>query len=259
MDLSKEVVVITGGSSGIGKSTAIEFAKKGASVIIIGRTKSKLIDVLDQLKKYNEKCSCIVCDVKDKNKINSTIKLILEKYGRINILVNNAGIAIYNEFSDLKDEEIHEIFDTNFFSIVYFCKYAIPIMKNQSYGHIINVSSVVSKISSPNLAIYSASKSAVYAFSESLYYELKKYGIKVTVVCPGATKTNLFNNKSWEKFPAEKRHKNAMPPEKVAKEIINSVKKYKFEVIVPKSFNFKIKALHLFRNSIMKKIEKLPR
>ncbi|MBI2672202.1 SDR family oxidoreductase [Candidatus Woesearchaeota archaeon] len=259
MDFSEKVVVITGGNSGIGKSTAIEFAKKKASVVIIGKDRDKLLKTLEELKRYNEKCGSVVCDIRDRINIKSCINMILGKYGSVDILINNAGIAMYEEFDKEIPENITNMVNTNFLGTIYFCKYVIPIMKEQKSGHIINVSSIAGKIGFPNVAVYAATKGAIYSFTEVLYYELKNHGIKVSVICPGATKTNLFDHESWKKFPHEKRHKHAQEPIEVAREIIKCAENYKFEVIVPHHYIWKIKALHLFRDAIMKKIEKLPK
>ncbi|MFB5637784.1 MAG: SDR family NAD(P)-dependent oxidoreductase, partial [Nitrosarchaeum sp.] len=142
MDFNNKVVLVTGASSGIGKQTAIEFAKKGANIVLIARRKQKLEQLSDELKKFNISTLVCECDISDKLQVEKMSKIILEEFGSIDILINNAGFAIYGSVSDLTIEEIESQMETNYFGMIYCIKYFLPFMLEKKSGHIVNVASV---------------------------------------------------------------------------------------------------------------------
>ena len=128
MDFKDKTVLITGTSSGIGKETAIQFAKKGSNIILVARRKQKLEQIADDLKKFNITTLICECDVSDKLQVEKMSKLVLEKYGSIDILINNAGFAIYGSVFDLTTEEIESQMATNYFGMIYCIKNFLPSM-----------------------------------------------------------------------------------------------------------------------------------
>lgn len=260
MDFKGKVALITGGSSGIGKCVAKELLKAGCRVLIIGKTKSKVQDALKELKDISDNCSGYVCDINDEKRVKYLINDVAkENKFQIDILINCAGFSYYKEFTELTEEEMKEIVLTNLLGTLYFCKNVIPIMEKQGSGHIVNVASVAGRIGFPKLSVYCASKFGVVGFSECLYYELKKKGINVTLICPGAVNTDFYRDESFKRFPHTKRHKKVMSPEYVAKEIKKAIEKNKFEIILPKLFRFKILFKDVLKKTAMKYISKLPR
>ncbi len=257
--MNNKITIITGGSSGIGKSLAKELLKDNYKVIIIGRTKGHVQEALNELKEISENCSGFVCDINDEKRVKYLVNEILKENHKIDLLVNNAGFSYYKEFTELSDEEIKEIVSTNLLGTMYFCKFIIPYMEKQGYGHIVNVASVAGKVGFPKLSAYCASKFGVVGFSESLYYEMKKKNIDVTLVCPGAVDTKFYRDESFKRFPHAQRHKKMMSPEYVAKEIKKAIDNKKFEIILPKSFRFKILFKDVLKKFAMKYISKLPR
>jgi short-subunit dehydrogenase len=226
-----KVVVITGASSGIGEASAIQFAKNGSNVVLVGRRKEKLIELEKKLSKYNILTLVCTCDVSNKFLVKDMSKKVLEKFGRIDILVNNAGFAIYGNVSDLDIEQIESQMATNYFGMVYCIKNFLTKMIEQNSGHIINVASVAASFGLPGLASYSASKFAMLGFSEGLQHELKGTKVRVTVVSPIMVRTNFFDHSSFESMP--KFSPTSLSAETVAKAILRAANSSRLEIIVP--------------------------
>ena len=231
MDFKNTVVVITGASSGIGKETAIEFAKQGANLVLIGRRQNKLENIANELKTFDVSILTCQCDVSKKDQVEAMSKTVLEKFDSIDILVNNAGFAIYGSVSDLSIDEIESQMETNYFGMIYCIKYFLPIMLKKKRGHIVNVASVAASFGLPGIASYCASKFAMLGFSEGLKYELKDTGVGLTVVSPIMVRTNFFDHPSFEKMP--KYSRTSLSPKKVAKTILRASNSSKLEIIVP--------------------------
>ena len=259
MDFKDRVAIITGGSSGIGKAISIDLAKAGAFVVLVGRDKSKLKTVLDEIKQYSPESIAASCNVKDRDKIAALIRVVNERFNAIDILINAAGFGINGSFIESNLEDLKEQMEVNFFGTVNFCKEASDVMVKQHSGYIVNISSIAGKIGFPNLSGYCASKFAVYGFSEVLYHELKPHNIKVSVVLPIATKTNFFDHPSWASFPHEERHKNILAPEEVSKAVLAGMKKNNFEIVIPSTYKLKLIGKSILQGLAFKRIEKLPR
>ncbi|CAD6368730.1 Short-chain dehydrogenase/reductase SDR (fragment) [metagenome] len=192
MDFKDKVVLITGASSGIGRETAVQFAKKGSNLILVARRKEKLEQLDNDLKNYKISTLVCECDVSDKLQVEKMSKLVLEKFGHVDILINNAGFAIYGSVSDLTIDEIESQMATNYFGMIYCIKNFLPSMIQKKSGHIVNVASVAASFGLPNIASYCASKFAMLGFSEGLKHELKGSGVGITVVSPIMVRTNFF-------------------------------------------------------------------
>ena len=247
MDFKDKVVVITGGSSGIGKAAASLFIKKNSKVIILARNKDNLEKTAKELS-----CDFYQCDVSNYKQVKNVFNKIKEHYKKIDILVNNAGFGVHKNFLDQTIKEIEEQMKVNYFGTVYCIKESINAMEKDS--HIVNVSSIVGLAGFPKSSAYSAAKFALVGLSESLYYDLKEKNINISVICPGGTRTNFFNHESY------KEHKQVidmMEPEYVAKYILKAVEKNKFEIILPKRFGYIMKGKVLLKPIYMKMVRKL--
>ena len=231
MDFKNKVVLITGTSSGIGKETAIEFAKLGANLILVARRKDKLEQVEDELKKFNVSTLVCTCDVSNKDQVKEMSKIVLEKFNSIDILVNNAGFAIYGSVSDLSIDEIESQMETNYFGMIYCIKNFLPSMLEKKSGHIVNVASVAASFGLPGIASYCASKFAMLGFSEGLKHELKDTGVGITVVSPIMVRTDFFDHPSFEKMPQYS--PTSLSSETVAKAILKAADSPRLEIIVP--------------------------
>jgi short-subunit dehydrogenase len=187
----QKVVFITGASSGIGLSTAQFFLQKGYKVYGLSRNKPKKAVAFN----------FIAGDVTDEVSIENAVKEIMQKENRIDIVINNAGMGISGASEYATKDEVEKIFEVNVFGVVNVCRAVIPYLR-KTKGHIINVGSVAGELAIPFQSYYSATKASVHAFSTALRAELLPFGVKVSTVLPGDTKTKFFNNR--EKSSIEK-------------------------------------------------------
>ncbi len=230
--LRGQVVVITGASTGIGKSYAIAFAKEGAKIVLAARS----IDKIEQLAKelgvlYHVDAIAIQTDVSIEEEARRLIDKSIEHFGHIDILINNAGIASYSYFQDSNLNDHKKMMDVNYWGTVYCTHAAIPSMIKRNKGRIVNISSVLGKRAMPIMAGYSATKYAMQGFSDSLRVELKKYNIGITVICPTTTRTEIVNN-ALEKDNIKFGSNIGMSADRVAKETINAILDNKREHIL---------------------------
>ena len=232
MDFKNKVVLITGASSGIGKQTAIEFAKLGSSIILVARRKNKLEQVENELKQFNVNTLVCACDVSKKDQVEELSKIVLQKFDSIDILVNNAGFAIYGSVSDLSINEIESQMETNYFGMIYCVKNFLPLMLKKKSGHIVNVASVGASFSVPGVSSYCATKFAMLGFSEGLKHELYGTGVGLTVVSPIMVRTPLFEHPSFTNF-SKFSTGVSLSSETVAKTIIKASNSSRLEIVVP--------------------------
>ena len=232
MDFNNKVVVITGASSGFGEATAIKFAKKGADVVLVARRKEKLLEVEKKISNYSGLSLICQCDVSNKEQVEQMAKNVLETYGRIDVLVNNAGFVIYGKVNELSTDEIVAQMETNYFGMIYCTKAFLPQMLEQQSGHFVNVASVGASFGVPGIASYCATKYAKLGFSEGLRHELDGTGIGLTVVSPIMVRTPLFDHPSFTNFSRFSTG-ISLSSETVAKAIIKASNSPRFEIVVP--------------------------
>jgi len=194
MDLINKVVIVTGGGSGIGKAIAISFAQKGAIVVISGRRESPLLETVEMIRKMGGNSIAIPTDVTDSSQVEKMVNIVLKKYNKIDILINNAGILKTNPVHLLSEMEWDNVIDTDLKSVYLCSKSVLPSMFASGSGIIINISSVLGKTGIANYSSYCASKFGVIGFTESLAAECKEKGILVYSVCPGSTNTELHRS-----------------------------------------------------------------
>jgi len=191
MDFKNKVVIITGASSGIGRACAEEFAKRGASLVLAARQFVTLCELSAALeRKYGIKAVAVQTDVGIEEDCQLLIKQALDTFGRIDVLVNNAGLSMRALFNELDLQVLKHLMDVNFWGTVYCTKYALPEIL-RAKGSIIGVSSIAGYRGLPGRTGYSASKFAMNGFMESLRTELLKSGVHVMVACPGFTASNI--------------------------------------------------------------------
>ena len=201
--LSGTVALVTGASSGIGEATALALAASGAKVALAARRTDRLDAVVKQIEAAGGEALALVCDVTDEAQVNRTVQAVKEKWGRLDVLVNNAGIAVHGPVLGADTEEWRRAFDINVLGLMYATHAALPLMKEQSSGHIVNMSSVSGRIALPELSIYCATKWAVNGFSESLRQECIGYGLRVTIIEPGLTTTEINDRVTDEETKAK--------------------------------------------------------
>jgi len=193
-NIEGKVVVITGASSGLGEATARMLSSKGGTVILGARRAERIQRLADELKKKSGKALAQMTDVTDASQVKKLVDIAVETYGRVDVIINNAGLMPYSPLERLKIEDWNRMIDVNIKGVLYGIAAVLPYMKEQKGGHIINVSSVAGHKVNPGGAVYSATKYAVRALSEGLRQEVKPYNIRTTVISPGAVATELPNS-----------------------------------------------------------------
>jgi len=193
MSLTNKIIIITGASSGIGKSLAIEFAKRGANLVLGARQFVTLCEIAQDLERqYQIKAIAVQCDVTIEEDCRHLINQTLTTFGKIDVLVNNAGISMRALFKDADISVLKKVMDVNFWGTVYCTKFALPeILKTK--GTIVGVSSIAGYKGLPGRTGYSASKFAINGFLDALWVENLKTGIHVLTACPGFTASNIRN------------------------------------------------------------------
>ena len=244
MDLKNKTVVITGASSGIGMESAKKFAEKGSKIVLVGRRKEKLIEVEKKISNLNVSTFVSQCDVSDKDQVKKMSQEVFEKFDTVDVLVNNAGFAVYGTVADLSIEEIESQMATNYFGMIYTTKNFLPKMLEQNSGHIVNVASVAASFGLPGIASYCASKFAMLGFSEGLQHELKGTGVGITVVSPIMVRTNFFDHPSFEKISMNS--STSISAETVAKAVVKASNSKRLEIIVPSIVRGAVWAKHTF-------------
>jgi len=192
--LKNKVVVITGASSGIGKAAAIKFARKGARVVLAARRTGKLEELKELICSFDESCICVKTDVTKEEEVTGLFDEAENKFGRIDVLVNNAGRGLKSEVCDISYEDWLSVIDTNLTGVFLCTREAVRRMKQKkTKGHIITVSSIAGLFGGPTYAAYCASKHGATGFMRSLKWEVRKYGIKVSTIYPARVDTEFFD------------------------------------------------------------------
>ena len=194
----KKVWFITGTSSGFGKALAEEVLAKGDKVVATARKPEVLADLVE---KYPDTARAVKLDVTNTEDAKSAVREAVKEFGRIDVLVNNAGYALVGAIEETSDEQIRQQFDTNLFGVLNVTREALPVLREQKSGHIVNIGSVVGISATPSMGIYSATKFALEGLSEALAGELAPHNIKTTIVEPGPFSTNGFERAAFAENP----------------------------------------------------------
>lgn len=191
-----KIALITGASSGFGLLTAIKLAKNNYKIVASMRDLSKKTKLLNEIKKHNlhKNIEIIKLDVNNYEDIENCKKYIQSKYGKIDIIINNAGYCLSGFMEELSIDQIKNQFNTNVFGTIAMIQAFIPLMRKQKKGLIINIASILGRLGLPGMSAYTSSKFALEGLSESLRLELAPFGIKVVVIDPGAYKTNIWDD-----------------------------------------------------------------
>jgi NADP-dependent 3-hydroxy acid dehydrogenase YdfG len=190
-NIAGKVVVITGASSGLGEATARLLSAEGASVVLGARRVERLRTLADELTGKGGKALAVATDVSDREQVKALADAAVKEFGRIDVIINNAGVMPQAPLERLKVDEWDRTIDVNIKGVLYGIAAALPHMRRQKSGHIINVSSVAGHKVGPGFTVYAATKHAVRALSEGLRQEVKPYNIRTTVISPGAVATEL--------------------------------------------------------------------
>ncbi len=230
--LKGAAVLITGASAGIGKAAALAFGRERARLLLAARRRDRLEEVAAQVRALGGNAVVAQIDVADRRQVQSAVDSAVSAFGRLDILINNAGIGYFGLLEDTPIEAVEALWAVNVMGTIYATQAVIPLMRKQGGGHIINIASVAGKRGNPGNSIYCATKFAMVGMSEALRVELHGSGIEVSVICPITTGTEFFEASSV-------RSKRYHPPtgpmqsaEKVARAIIRCARRPRPEVIL---------------------------
>lgn len=215
MNLKDKIALVTGGNSGLGKATAQHLIKHGAITVITGRDHDKTQNVAEELGAIPFKC-----DVTNDNEINSLYNFIEEEYGRLDVLINNAGIGKRGELTELTREDIKEIYEVNVFGATMVAQGAAKIFKKQQSGNIVNIASTAALKGYPTGSVYCSSKFALRGLTQCWQGELRRDNIRVIQVNPSEVPTAFGDEENREERPLEE---NKLRPEEIAHTIISTL------------------------------------
>jgi len=227
-----KVIIVTGASSGIGEIAAIRLSQLSAKVVLAARNEHKLADLQNRIESSGNEAISVKTDISNENDVINLIDKTIERWGRVDILISNAGQYIQGSLTDIHISDFHNSFGVNFFGSVYAVKQVLPVMLSQKSGHIVFVNSLDSKKGIAGDGPYVAAKCALHGFGDVLRQEVKEFGIKVSTVYPGRVDTPMIEDLKVPSVSAK------ISSEKVVKDIINGIRKNKAIIVVPKMFFF---------------------
>ncbi|MEB0133913.1 SDR family oxidoreductase [Actimicrobium sp. CCC2.4] len=221
-NIAGKVVVITGASSGLGEATARHLSQLGAIVVLGARRIERITALAGELAGSTGQALAVQTDVTDSKQVQRLVDAAVNFYGRIDVMINNAGLMPHSPLERLKIADWDQMIDVNLKGVLYGIAAALPYMQAQKSGHIINVSSVAGHKVRPGAAVYAATKHAVRALSEGLRLEVKPYNIRTTVISPGAVATELPDSITEPDVAAnvKKIYEVAIPPDAFARAVI---------------------------------------
>jgi NADP-dependent 3-hydroxy acid dehydrogenase YdfG len=201
-------VIVTGASKGIGRGIATALARDGFQIGALARSEDLLKELRAEIQAGGGTCHIATCDIRNQQATEAAIASLIEQLGHLDALINNAGLVIRKDAFHLSMEDWHALIDTNVNGLFYATRAVLPNLRDQGSGHIINISSISGRVPLPGGSAYAASKYAVTGFSQSLFQEVRDYGIKVTVVYPGSVDSQSHRHDadadhSWKVEPEE--------------------------------------------------------
>jgi len=209
MRLANKTAIVTGGTKGIGLGIAEALIREGVAVCISARHPNEIQSAVDRLNQLNGgRAVGFVCDVRDYRQVKGLIAHAVKELGGVDILINNAGIGVFQTVEETSPEDFRAVLETNVFGVFYCCHETIPQMKKRGGGYIINISSLAGVNAHPRMAAYNASKFGLNGFSEALMQEVRHDNIKVSYIMPGSVNTEFGGDspsaeKSWQLTPAD--------------------------------------------------------
>ncbi|MBI1884575.1 MAG: SDR family NAD(P)-dependent oxidoreductase [Chlamydiae bacterium] len=232
--ISDKVFIITGASSGIGKSCVLQFLTLGGKVCAVARSKEGLEVLKKEAGLHAENILVCPADVTKEEDSARVVHATIEKFGKVDVLVNNAGIGLFRSSWETSLDEYQKVMNVNFFGALLLTLKVLPSLRSQDRGQIVNVISVAGRRAFPDVAAYCASKFALRGFSEALRQELKrvKSPVQVSLVYPVATNTPFFEKAGSSDYRGRHRFTNIMQPGEVAKEILKIIEKGKGDSIL---------------------------
>ena len=236
----QRLILVTGGSSGIGKEIARLFLRRGDRVLIVADRAGKLDDAEQELREISPQVSSVVCDIASPDSVAAMANTVLSTYGCPDVLVNNAGFATYELFAHTAPEEIERLASVNFVGHLRCTRAFLPGMIRARRGTIVNMASIAGRVPMAPNGVYSAAKHGMVAWSETLRHEVHRFGIKVVVVCPGRVPTAFFDHPTFQARQAGPETRQLISAEQVAQVTLRAVDKGQFMVYLPSYYGLMV-------------------
>ena len=259
MSSAKKVVVITGGTSGIGLALATEYARLGAETVLLADKADSVSQAVAQLRQGGAAVSGYVCDVGMPQSVTEICAIVLAKHGPPDVLINSAGFAIYRTFEQEESSEIERLMSVNFAGAIRVTKAFLNAMIQSRRGHIVNVASIAGVMALTPCGVYSAAKHGMVAWSNCLGLELRRFGIHVTAICPGRVETNFFNHESFRTRRHRKETEMTIPMETVVEATFDAVRRLQRVRYVPRRYGLVAWAYHALGPLVRAPLDKLLR
>lgn len=233
-----KVVLVTGASQGLGRAIAVEFARAGAAVVLAARSASRLSEVEQEIRRLGARALVVPTDVTSEAAVDRLVNATMNAFGRVDVLVNNAGIGKVGEvFSEGFAEDVHETLQASLFGAILVTRRFLPVLRRQGSGTIVNMSSVMGRKAFARFGSYAIVMHAVSAYSDALRQELAGTGINVSVIHPALTATDLLRTADEADMPPPFRHMTPLTPEYVGQAVVRAVLKGQRRVVLPKVAN----------------------
>jgi short-subunit dehydrogenase len=246
--LKDKVVIITGASSGIGAATAHRLARDGVHLTLAARRQDRLEQVAAEVGKLGGDALIVQTDVRNHDELERMVQTTLDKWGRVDVLINNAGVGHDKILLRTRSDRIRDEIHINLISVIEASQVVLPVMLRQKSGHIINVASIAGLVATPGSTVYAASKFGVNGFSDALRRELRGSGISVSAFCPGFTPSEISPDLKAiaDGQPGAPHPPGLMPVTYVANQIARLIRHPRRRVIIPPSWKFLVLIAYLF-------------
>jgi len=226
--------LVTGASSGIGRLLAERYAELGARVVLVARRADALDEIADSIRARGGRALAVACDVADRGQVLAAAERANAEFGSVDLLVNNAGFGAHRTVLDSDVEEMERMLRVNFLGSLYFTKALLPGMVERGRGWVVFTASVAGRIATPGEAIYAATKFALVGFAEALSLEVEDSGVHVLTVCPGAIRTDFFDEHDLSVMPAVAL-RSMVEPEGLVDAIVQALANGRRELTYPRS------------------------
>ncbi len=234
------IVVITGGSSGIGKHLAGTYLARGDKVIIVSENAAKLEAARVELSGISSEVSSVVCNVAHSDAVHRMIASVLTEHGCPDVLVNNAGFAVYRSFDQSSIVEIEKLINVNLTGTLRCIHGFLPAMMARRSGHLVNIASIAGMMPITPCSTYGAAKHGIVGISETLRFELSDFNVKVHLVCPGRVETSFFDHETFRRRPRRRETEKTVPIEKVSQAIVRAVERDRFLTVIPRKLRWSV-------------------
>ncbi len=246
MSLRNHTIIVTGASSGIGRKMALQFARAGANVVLAARSAPKLEALAETIRAAGGKALAVPTDVRRDADVQNLVERTLAEFGRLDVLVNNAGYGIFAPIEQVDMAHVEGMMDVNYFGTMRCVIAVLPVMRRQNRGHIINIASVAGLVSTPNTGAYSASKHAVVAASQAMQVELMGSPITCSLICPGPIDTPFFVKADYDKMSRLAKIFGLLDPDEVVNIVAHIAEHPRTMRVTPRAFHLLAIAYRLF-------------